>query len=189
MKTVPPPIPLLIQEGEQTCAEKSPLIDKEGVGGGRTLPDTVESSGGSGHIHNKSNLKSRRKALRNAATPAERQLWRVLQHSQLHGYKFRRQHSVGYYIVDFYCPSERLAVELDGDSHLSDETIEYDRERTAFLNSLNIRVLRFLNTDVFNHLGAVCERIIEEIKQPSLPPPNPLLIQEGEPTRPNASPP
>lgn len=183
MKSLPPPASLLKQEGETTCAEKSPLLNKEGVGGGRPLPNMVEMSVESGHIHNKSDLKSRRKTLRNEATPAEQQLWRTLQHSQLHGYKFRRQHSVGYYIVDFYCPSERLVVELDGESHFSDEAIEYDRERTAFLNSLNIRVLRFLNTDVFNHLESVCERIIEEIRIPSLPPLAPPKTGGSNPPR------
>ena len=115
-------------------------------------------------IHNKSILKSRRKELRNNSTPAEKLLWSVLQHSNLGGYKFRRQHSVGAYILDFYCPSECLAVELDGDSHFTDEAIEYDRERTAYLNALGIKVLRFLNTDVYDNLNVVCERILEEIK-------------------------
>jgi len=115
-------------------------------------------------IHNNPEMKRLRKSLRNDATPTERELWNVLQHSNLGGYKFRRQHSVGRYIVDFYCPSERLAVELDGDSHFTDEAIDYDRERTAFLNALDIRVLRFLNTDVHENLDAVCERILEELK-------------------------
>lgn len=116
-----------------------------------------------GPIHNRSELKERRKELRNNATPAERLLWRALQHGNLVGYKFRRQHSVGFYILDFFCPSERLAVELDGDSHFTAEAQAYDRERTAYLNALNIRVLRFLNTDVYDDLDAVCGRILEEI--------------------------
>jgi len=62
----------------------------------------------------------------------------MLKHSNLGGYKFRRQHSVGSYILDFYCPSEKLAVELDGDSHFTDAAIEYDDVRTAYLNALNI---------------------------------------------------
>ncbi|KAA0894041.1 endonuclease domain-containing protein [Oryzomonas rubra] len=115
-------------------------------------------------IHNSPDMKPLRKTLRNEATPAERELWNVLRHSNLGGYKFRRQQSVGRYIVDFYCPSERLAVELDGDSHFTDEAMEYDRERTAFLNSLTIRVLRFLNTDVHENLDAVSERILEELQ-------------------------
>ena len=124
-------------------------------------------------IHNRPILKSRRKELRNNSTPAEKQLWSVLQHSNLGGYKFRRQHSVGAYILDFYCPSECLAVELDGDSHFTDEAIEYDRERTAYLNALGIKVLRFLNTDVYDNLNAVCERILEEIKGGNLTTPDP----------------
>ncbi|MBI2354998.1 MAG: endonuclease domain-containing protein [Deltaproteobacteria bacterium] len=119
-------------------------------------------------IHNRLELKGRRKELRNNATPAERMLWGALQHSNLDGYKFRRQHSVGAYILDFYCPSERLAVELDGDSHFTDEAMAYDQARTGFLNSLDIRVLRFLNTDVYDNLDVVCERILEELKSNNL---------------------
>jgi very-short-patch-repair endonuclease len=124
-------------------------------------------------IHNRPLLKLRRKELRNNATPAERQLWSKLQHGNIGGYKFRRQHSVGPYILDFFCPSEMLAVELDGDSHFTDEAIEYDSERTAYLNSLNIRVIRFLNTDVYDNLDFVCERILEQIKDENLTTPSP----------------
>jgi very-short-patch-repair endonuclease len=124
-------------------------------------------------IHNRQILKSRRKELRNNCTPAEKLLWSVLQHSNLGGYKFRRQHSVGSYILDFYCPSECLAVELDGDSHFTEEALVYDRERTAYLNTLGIKVLRFLNTDVYDNLNVVCERILEEITGENLTTPSP----------------
>lgn len=124
-------------------------------------------------LHNRPVLKLRRKELRNNSTPAEQLLWSILQQSNLGGHKFRRQHSVGAYILDFYCPSEKLAVELDGDSHFTDEAIEYDRDRTKYLNAMNIKVLRFLNTDVYNNLNAVCERILEEIKGENLTTPNP----------------
>jgi len=124
-------------------------------------------------LHNRPILKSRRQELRNNSTPAEKLLWSILQHSNLGSYKFRRQHSVGAYILDFYCPSECLAVELDGDSHFTDEAIEYDRERTAYLNALGIKVLRFLNTDVYDNLNVVCERILEEIKGGNLTTPDP----------------
>jgi very-short-patch-repair endonuclease len=123
-------------------------------------------------LYNRPPLKSRRKELRNGSTPAEVKLWSMLQHSNLGGYKFRRQHSIGYYILDFYCPSERVAVELDGDSHFTDDAIDYDHERTAYLNALNIKVIRFLNTDVYNNLNVVCERILEEIKGYHLPSPS-----------------
>jgi len=116
-------------------------------------------------IHNRPALKTRRKELRNNSTSAEKRLWSMLQHSNLGGYKFRRQHSVGAYVLDFYCPSERLAIELDGDSHFTDEAVEYDRQRTAYLNALNIKVLRFLNTDVYDNLNAVCESILRVLKR------------------------
>ena len=115
-------------------------------------------------LHNRPLLKTRRKELRNNATPAERLLWGILQHSNLGGYKFRRQHSVGPYILDFYCPAAGLAIELDGDSHFTDDAVAYDQERTAYLNSLQITVLRFLNTDVYDNLAAVGDSILEEIK-------------------------
>lgn len=151
MKGLPPLAP------PETGGElKSPLFDKEGVGGG-----CFDNS----RIHNKATLKARRKSLRNESTPAEKKLWGVLQNSQLNGYKFRRQHSVGYFILDFYCPAERLAIELDGDSHFTDEAIAYDHERTAYLNALNIRVLRFLNTDVYDKLDAVCNCILAEVEK------------------------
>lgn len=138
--------------------KRAPLIlipvKKEGAGGWyvKTM------------IHNRPILKQRRKELRNNATPAEQKLWRILKHSNLGGYKFRRQHSVGPYVLDFYCPTKKLALELDGDSHFTDEALVYDRERTAYLNGLGIKVLRFLNTDVYERIEAVCERIQEEIK-------------------------
>lgn len=115
-------------------------------------------------IHNRQELKIFRKDLRNNATPAEIKLWGVLQRSNLGGYKFRRQHSVGPYILDFYCPSEKLAVELDGDSHFTGSGVEYDRKRTAYLNGFNIKVLRFLNTDVYDNMSVVCERILAVLK-------------------------
>ena len=116
-------------------------------------------------IHNRPVLKSRRKELRNNSTSAEKLLWKLLQHSNLGGYKFRRQHSVGAYILDLYCPAEKLAIELDGPSHFTDEAPEYDQQRTAYLNALNIRVLRFLITDVYDNLDAVGEKILRTLKQ------------------------
>jgi very-short-patch-repair endonuclease len=123
-------------------------------------------------LHNQPLLKDRRKELRNNATPTEQRLWSMLKHSNLGGYKFRRQHSVGPYILDFYCPAEKLAIELDGESHFTDEAIVYDRERTAYLNGLGITVLRFLNTEVFENSAAVCEKILLEIKGKTQPPPS-----------------
>lgn len=97
-----------------------------------------------------------------------------LKQRSLGGFKFRRQHSVGPYILDFYCAEARLCVELDGESHLTDDAMEYDRERSFYFNTLNIHVLRFLNTDVYGNIDAVCERILSELrKSEMLPPPAP----------------
>jgi very-short-patch-repair endonuclease len=111
------------------------------------------------HIHNKSTLKKARKELRNNLTSAEILLWKCLQRSQLDGRKFRRQHSVGNYILDFYCPSEKLAVELDGAHHFTPQGMDYDEVRTAYLNELNIRVLRIENRRVFENLNGVLDEI------------------------------
>jgi very-short-patch-repair endonuclease len=71
-------------------------------------------------IHNVKQLKERRKQLRNSLTSAEAKLWGLLKDSQLENRKFRRQHSVGPYILDFYCPSEKLCIELDGEIHYTE---------------------------------------------------------------------
>lgn len=112
-------------------------------------------------IHNLKALKENRKALRNNMTPAEAALWKMLQRSQLEGRKFRRQHSVGRFCLDFYCPSERLAIELDGAAHYTVSGIQNDEERTVYLNGLKIRVLRFENRLVFEQ----AERVLEEIRR------------------------
>jgi len=111
-------------------------------------------------IHNRKELKQFRKDLRNNGTAAEATLWNYLKKSQLEGRKFRRQHSVGNYILDFYCPAEKLCVELDGIHHYTEEGVAYDAERTTYLNSLNIRVIRFENKLVFDDI----EYVLEEIK-------------------------
>lgn len=101
-------------------------------------------------IHNINSLKDRRGELRSSLTPAEAFLWKRLQRSQLEGRKFRRQHSFGQYIMDFYCPDEKLAVELDGMQHFTEDGIKYDEARTVYLNNLGIRVIRFENAEVFD---------------------------------------
>ena len=93
-----------------------------------------------------------RKKLRHDLTPSEATLWKCLQRSRLDGRKFRRQHSVGPYILDFYCPSERLAVELDGDGHYHALTAIHDRRRDHYLEQKGIKVIRFENQFVFDEL-------------------------------------
>ncbi len=110
-------------------------------------------------IHNINKLYVFRKKLRNQATPAEAKLWTYLKNAQLSGRKFRRQHSVGNYILDFYCPSERLAVELDGEVHNTPEAYKYDRARDLFLSGHDIKTLRFENKLVFQEIDAVLAMI------------------------------
>ena len=104
-------------------------------------------------------LQTFRTALRKNLTPAEATLWQYLKRSQLDGRKFRRQHSLGKYILDFYCPAERLAVELDGQVHRSERAEIYDYERKVFLNSYGIKVIRFENFLVFEDIEFVLLRI------------------------------
>ena len=110
-------------------------------------------------IHNINTLKENRKKLRNSLTPAEAKLWSLLKNSQLEKRKFRRQHSVGPYVLDFYCPLEKLCIELDGAAHFTDGGYQYDTARTEYLEALKIRVMRFENKDVFENTEAVLEKI------------------------------
>ena len=118
-------------------------------------------------------IQNRAKELRREQTPAEQRLWARLRHKQLHGLKFRRQHPIGRFITDFCCLSERLVVELDGDSHSQQEG--YDQERTAWLESRGYRVVRFANRQVERQLDAVLAEIarwcgVEEKAPPQSPP-------------------
>ncbi len=106
-------------------------------------------------VHNKASMTDRRRKLRRSLTPAETRLWTVLKGSQLAGRKFRRQHGVGYYVLDFYCDSEKLAVELDGEVHKNDNAFDSDAERTAWLRRMGIKVIRIENYLVFRELEYV----------------------------------
>ena len=110
-------------------------------------------------IHNHKYLEARRKELRKNLTPSEATLWKHLQRKQLKGRKFRRQHSIENYIVDFYCASEKLIIELDGAYHLDFAQQNYDYERTQVLESLGFKVLRFENNLVYENLLDVLENI------------------------------
>ena len=109
-----------------------------------------------------SNLKEKkelRKQLRNNATPAEKKLWKALQGKKLDGFKFRRQHSIDRYILDFFCPTANLAIKLDGNSHYSAEAIEYDRTRDNYLQSVGIKIIRYSNYEVYENLDGVLKNI------------------------------
>jgi very-short-patch-repair endonuclease len=125
-------------------------------------------------VHNIEPLKENRRKLRRNLTPAEARLWSFLQGSLLEGRKFRRQHSVGPYILDFYCPAERLCIELDGNAHFSERAYEYDTTRTEYLRSVGITVLRFENRNVFENT----EGVLEEIRK-NFVTNHPSLTKEG----------
>lgn len=98
--------------------------------------------------------------LRQPQTPAEATLWQHLRNRNLE-YKFRRQHAIEFFIVDFYCAEVKLCIEIDGDSHLSKEQQEYDAARTEYLESLGRKVIRFTNDNVRYNIHAVVQSIID----------------------------
>jgi len=100
----------------------------------------------------------RAKELRNHVTHAEMVLWDYLRGNQF-GYKFRRQHPVGNFIVDFYCHKLKLAIEVDGSVHNNEDVIEYDEERQKILESEGIKVIRFTNDDVLKNTENVMKKI------------------------------
>ena len=110
-------------------------------------------------IHNRKHLESFRKELRENLTPAEAFLWKNLQKRQLKGRKFRRQHSIENFIVDFYCPEEKLIIELDGEIHKNATAEEKDRSRDKRLEELGFKIIRFENKMVFDFLPSVLKEI------------------------------
>jgi len=110
-------------------------------------------------------LKTRRRDLRSNPTAAERVLWTHLQRRQILGKKFRRQYSIGRYIVDFFCVECELAVELDGAPHFGEAGAIYDGERTAYLEAQGITIIRFENRIVFQNIEAVLETIRKAVRQ------------------------
>ena len=129
-------------------------------------------------------LKTFRRQLRSKLTPAEARLWTLLKSSRLDGRKFRRQHSVGGYILDFYCASEKLAIELDGYRHFTDAGRAHDYERRIFLERFEIKVVRFENELVFKEeSGSWIESGTSSAgeREPPHPPKRraPLLRKEG----------
>jgi len=95
---------------------------------------------------------------------AERRLWTRIKGRQLQGFRFRRQFSIGPYIVDFHCPEINLAIELDGDSHfVCEEKLEKDRQRQEYIESCGVKMIRFTNEDVRLRLDGVLDSILREL--------------------------
>lgn len=107
-----------------------------------------------------------RQELRSNMTPAEVTLWKQLRGRALRGFKFRRQFGVGPFIVDFYCPEARLAVEVDGDSHYVPDASGRDEHRERFIKTHGIQIVRFTNLEVRDDLESVIS-VIEKLLTPS----------------------
>ncbi len=118
--------------------------------------------------HYRKGLVERARELRKDMTPAEKKLW--FECLRDHQPRFYRQRAIAGFIVDFYCSSLRLVVEVDGESHFTEQGMAYDAERTAVLEGLGLQVLRFTNAEVMGNLEAVFERISS---LPSTPPQTP----------------
>ena len=98
-------------------------------------------------------------------TDAEMLLWSKIRCKQLSGYQFYRQRVIGNFIVDFYCPKARVVVELDGGQHYEDEGRIRDHARDSALEGLQLRVLRFSDTEIFENLEGVLEKILMELEK------------------------
>ena len=103
--------------------------------------------------------KARAAELRKSMTYAEKVLWQQLRNRKLNNLKFRRQHPVSIFILDFYCHEKRIAIEVDGEIHTSPDQKEWDENRTFELNELRIKVLRFTNEEVINSTQVVVKVI------------------------------
>jgi very-short-patch-repair endonuclease len=123
-------------------------------------------------------LLERARELRQPQTPAEATLWQYLRNRNL-VYKFRRQHPIDRFIIDFYCAEARLCIEIDGGSHFETEQAEYDAVRTEFLQQLDYKVIRFTNDDVRHNIHAVVNEIITQVEMRIAPhPSSPLRGEE-----------
>jgi very-short-patch-repair endonuclease len=112
------------------------------------------------YIHNREYLKPFRKSLRNNSTAAEATLWKIVKNKKVGSLKFRRQHSVGKYVLDFYCPELRLAIELDGEPHANPAYMIKDDERDKYLETFSIRVMRYENKWVHEYPDEIINDIL-----------------------------
>jgi very-short-patch-repair endonuclease len=123
-------------------------------------------------------LVPRARDLRARSTRAEEVLWECLRNRRLAGHKFRRQHPVARFIVDFYCEAHRLAVEIDGGCHDDPDHAARDTVRTEALAALGIRLVRFRNDEVLLELESVLARLRNELPSPGRAPPHPASGRE-----------
>ncbi|MBI4063665.1 MAG: endonuclease domain-containing protein [Elusimicrobia bacterium] len=127
-------------------------------------------------------MRGRARQLRQNWTDAENKFWRLLRLRNIGGYKFRRQHPIGPYIVDFCCLKKRLVIELDGGQHA--RSIGYDRQRTEFLQARGYRVMRVWDNEALTNADGVLEKVLEILEEKPLTLPSPRFTGRGkEPDR------
>jgi very-short-patch-repair endonuclease len=114
-------------------------------------------------------LKQRRQELRGNLTEAEKAFWRKVRNRQFNGMRFFRQYSIGPYILDFYCPTVKIAIELDGGQHNQSEKKEYDEARSEYLKMQGINVIRFWNHEVLIDMQSVLNKLHMRVTPPDLP--------------------
>lgn len=126
-------------------------------------------------VYNRESEKYKRRMLRKNMPQPEVILWSKLKEKGLDSYRFRRQYSVGKFVIDFYCPKLKLAVEVDGDSHFVEGSNERDRERQKIIETFGITFLRFTNKEINENIDGVLSKIMEFIREAKL-----LLTKEGQ---------
>ncbi|MCS7301595.1 MAG: rRNA maturation RNAse YbeY, partial [Fimbriimonadales bacterium] len=184
-----PPSPLSVNgEGGQERAQPATPLSSFTEKGGRSATEglspldfpNLETRRGNWYTESElwELLKPLARQKRREPTPAEKRLWKYLRNRQLLGFKFRRQHTIERFIVDFYCPEAKLVIEVDGEIH--DYTPEEDRIRQAFLEFNGFRVLRFRNEEVFYQIQDVLKRIRQALESNLTPPPPHAACGEGE---------
>ncbi len=136
-------------------------------------------------LNYQASLKMPSRELRNTMTESERVLWQRLRSRQVQGVQFYRQKPIGRFIVDFYAPSAKLVIEVDGSQHYEEDGLQRDKERNAYLSAFGLRVLRFNNRQVLMEIDAVMDVIDRAVvKSPPAP-----LFQSGEFRRTSINPP
>ena len=120
-------------------------------------------------VHNTTLTQDIRRKLRKNLTEPEKIFWNKVRAGQAI-YKFRRQHSIGPYVVDFYCPQARLIVEIDGDSHAEDGQAAKDEQRNLYFKKLNFRIKRYCNRDIVNNIEGVLEDLYKILTTPPILP-------------------
>jgi very-short-patch-repair endonuclease len=107
-------------------------------------------------IYNKKEMKPIRRLLRKQNVPAERVLWQKIRRKQL-GFRFLRQFSIGRFVVDFYCPEKKIAIEIDGVTHCTDIEISKDLVKENYIKNLGLELFRFKNSEIYNDMGLVLD--------------------------------